>query len=100
MAATGAGAEVVQLYILDHQADERRPPQSLRTFSKVYLRPGESAKVQLSLAMDDLAVFCPETRRWRPRPGRYTARLGSSSRDIRLERDFEFECAAKSDGVA
>jgi hypothetical protein len=33
-------------------------------------------------------VFCPLGNAWRNKPGQYTARLGSSSRDIRLEATF------------
>jgi beta-glucosidase len=93
-----AGAEVVQLYIGDPQAEAERPLQSLKGFSKLTLEPGESVPVRLSLPMVDLAVFCPDTRRWLVREGKYTIRLGSSSRDIRLEQDFELHLEAGQGG--
>ncbi|MCB1703425.1 MAG: glycoside hydrolase family 3 C-terminal domain-containing protein [Halioglobus sp.] len=88
---TGAvsGAEVVQLYVADHDPGDDRPPQSLKGFAKVQLEPGESRPLTLQLPMADLNVFCPDTNAWRAKPGAYSVRVGSSSRDIRLAADFE-----------
>jgi beta-glucosidase len=83
-----AGAEIVQLYIGDTQAEDDRPPQSLQGFQKVYLEPGESRRISLELPIGQLAIFCPESKRWLLREGGHTLRLGSSSRDIRLEKTF------------
>jgi beta-glucosidase len=83
-----AGADVVQLYIADQNPGDDRPPQSLKGFMKVWLEPGASQRIQLSLPLSELNVFCPLGNAWRNKPGQYTARLGSSSRDIRLEATF------------
>lgn len=83
-----AGAEVVQLYIADHQPGDDRPPQSLKGFTKLHLAPGESQRVSMQVSMSALQVFCPQTNAWQVKPGAYSARVGSSSRDIRLEADF------------
>ena len=83
-----AGAEVVQLYIADHAPGDDRPPQSLKGFAKLHLAPGESQQVSLQLPMSALQVFCPQAKAWQSKPGAYSARVGSSSRDIRLEAEF------------
>jgi len=83
-----AGAEVVQLYIGDRNPGEDRPPQSLRGFRKVWLEPGASQRIELLVPMSALDVFCPRDNAWRGKPGDYIARVGSSSRDIRLEANF------------
>jgi beta-glucosidase len=86
-----AGAEVVQLYVADHQAAEDRPPQSLQGFSKVYLEAGESREITIELPVAELAVYCPDDGCWTLKPGSYSLRLGSSSRDIRRELAFELQ---------
>lgn len=83
-----AGAEVVQLYIADQEPGDDRPPQSLKGFKKLWLAPGEEKSLSLELPLVQLNIFCPQTNSWQPRPGDYTVRLGSSSRDIRLQADF------------
>jgi beta-glucosidase len=92
---TGArpGAEVVQLYIADRQAAEggpglERPPQSLKDFQKVQLEPGQSRQLGFDLPVTGLMIFCSQANQWQLREGAYTVRLGSSSRDIRLEQSF------------
>jgi beta-glucosidase len=90
LANTGrvAGAEVVQLYVADLAPGDDRPPQSLKGFQKVGLEPGESQQVSLLLSMAELLVFCPQSNQWQVKPGAYSVRVGSSSRDIRLEANF------------
>lgn len=83
-----AGAEVVQVYIADRDPGDDRPPQSLKAFRKVWLEPGAAQRIEFSLPMSALAVFCPHGNAWRDKPGLYSARIGSSSRDIRLEQEF------------
>jgi beta-glucosidase len=83
-----AGAEVVQLYIADHRPGEDRPRQSLKGFKKVWLKPGEKKLVSMTLAVEELNIFCPRESTWRSKPGTYSARIGSSSRDIRMEATF------------
>ena len=83
-----AGAEVVQLYVADNQPGEDRPPQSLKGFTRLHLEPGESRLVSLQLRLSELNIFCPLSQTWQSKPGAYVARVGSSSRDIRLEADF------------
>ena len=80
-----AGSEVVQLYVADPQATPDRPVQSLKSFVKVFLEAGASTQVTMRLSGHDLKVFCPEQGHWILPPGEKLLRIGSSSRDIRLE---------------
>jgi len=83
-----AGAEVVQLYIVDDAHGEQRPPQSLKAFKKVYLQAGETQLLTFELPIDDLRIFCLERQQWHLKAGQYRVRLASSSRDVRLEQGF------------
>ena len=75
------GAEVVQLYV-GEPAAAGEPPQQLKSFSKVYLRPGQSRRVTFVLGQADLAHW--DSGSWVVSPGQYQIGVGSSSRDIRL----------------
>ena len=78
------GAEVVQLYLGDDLASVDRPVKELKAYRKVFLKPGESTTVKLSIKPDDLKFYDVVTRDWKSEPGSFTVHVGSSSRDIRL----------------
>ena len=84
-----AGAEVVQVYIVDLQAEQDRPDQSLKAFRKVRLDSAESVRITLQIVVSQLSLFCSERDCWIVRQGQYRVRVGSSSRDIRLHAPFE-----------
>jgi beta-glucosidase len=52
-----AGAEVVQIYVQDEQASVERPEKELKSFSKVFLNPGESKEIELTLKKDAFQYF-------------------------------------------
>lgn len=74
-----AGAEVVQCYV---KADAS-PCKSLCGFEKIFLRPGESARVSFTLAERDFSFFDRESNTWKLLPDAQIM-IGASSRDIRL----------------
>ena len=87
------GAEVVQLYVSDETGAPiagGRVPQALRGFSKVWLDPGEEREVAFTLTPHDLAHYDPACHAWHTAPGRYTLRLGHTSRDIRASLGLVF----------
>lgn len=86
---TGAreGAEVVELY-LGSPPEAAEPPKQLKGFEKMRLRPGESRVVTMELDAASLAAWDEEAGGWRVWPGAYRFMVGSSSRDIRLEKAF------------
>ncbi len=79
------GAEVAQLYVSD-PAGTGEPPEQLKGFRRIFLKPGESRQVTLTLTYSDLAQWDTAVHAWTVVPGQYRVDVGSSSRDIRLTR--------------
>jgi beta-glucosidase len=76
-----AGAEVAQLYLsLAPQSGIDFPPQQLRGFQKVFLKPGESRSVQFNLRRKDVAYWNSARQQWTPATGKATLKIASSSR--------------------
>ncbi|VWB87080.1 beta-glucosidase [Burkholderia lata] len=86
---TRAGAEVVQLYVLDHGNFVVTPPAELRGWNKVKVAPGESVVVEIPVTRAQLAHWNATTRSWVFPGGRLTIYAASSSRDRRLEQTVE-----------
>ncbi|KAA3439455.1 glycoside hydrolase family 3 C-terminal domain-containing protein [Rufibacter hautae] len=78
-----AGAEVVQLYVKDEQSSVKRPEKELKAFSKVFLKPGESKTITLTLAKDAFQFYDEAKKGWVLEPGKFQILAGSSSKDIR-----------------
>lgn len=86
-----AGSEVVQLYLSSPASNLPKPVKELKDFEKITLQPGESAKVDFTLVPEnDFAYFDEHIHRWAVQPGKYKVMVGSSSEDIRLERETIF----------
>ena len=79
-----AGAEVVQLYVHDEQAAVKRPDKELKGFQKVFLKPGETKAVTLTLDANAFQYYDEGKKQWVLEPGKFEVLVGSSSRDIRL----------------
>lgn len=82
-----AGTEVVQLYVQDPVASLTRPVQQLVGFARVSLEPGQTARVQFNLPVNQLA-FLDSQMRWVVEPGDIRVMIGSSSADLRLRGVF------------
>ena len=78
-----AGAEVVQVYVGDPEAQVLRPERELKTFAKVDLAPGESRELTFDLTARDLSYWHPVLRRWVVEGGEFVVSVGASSRDLR-----------------
>lgn len=85
-----AGSEVVQLYLHDMQASVPRPDKELKGFSKIYLEPGQSGTVTMTLNQRDLSFWDVTRSDWLAEPGKYNVMLGASVADIRLNKQFDF----------
>jgi beta-glucosidase len=83
------GAEVAQLYIRDVVASESRPPKELKNFEKVFLKAGEKKKISFEITDEDLSFFSAKQNKWIVEPGEFEILIGSSSRDIRLKKNFQ-----------
>lgn len=86
-----AGAEVVQLYISRKDSPVQSPVKELKGFSKVWLEPGETKEVSISVDKDDLSRFDAEKHCWTADRGEYTAQIGASSDDIKSTVKFNLK---------
>jgi beta-glucosidase len=78
-----AGAEVVQLYLgMPSAPNAPEPPSWLRDFAKVQLSPGQTTTVTFQLSSRAFSHWDTASNSWQIQPGCYTARVGSSDRDI------------------
>lgn len=84
------GAEVVQLYVADHEASVPRPEKELKGFQKVALQPGETTTVLFQLDRRAFAFYDADRREWVVEPGRFTISAGASSRDLRAQATFDY----------
>jgi beta-glucosidase len=84
------GAEVVQIYVSDEKASVERPMQELKAFQKVFLKPGESKEVTLTLKKGAFQYFDEKKMDWVMEPGKFIIKAGSSSRDLRLSGEVTF----------
>jgi beta-glucosidase len=83
-----SGREVVQLYLHDNESSLKRPPQELKGFQKVSLRPGEMKTIRFTLDKMAFSFYDPERKEWTAELGDFEVRIGSSSRDIRARKTF------------
>lgn len=83
-----AGKEVVQLYINDVESSVERPNKELKGFEKVSLAPGESIKVEFRINTKQLSFYDIETRKFKAEHGKFTALIGTSSKDIKQKKEF------------
>ena len=78
-----AGAEVVQLYISDPKCSVSRPAKELKGFAKVFLQPGETRNVSISVGKDALCYFDADRHDWVAEPGEFIASVGAASDNIK-----------------
>jgi beta-glucosidase len=87
-----AGAETVQLYISPHKmATIARPVKELKGFSKVYLQPEETHRVEIALDRFSTAYWDQGMHMCVCEKGQYRILIGSSSREILLEGVLDVE---------
>ncbi|MBN1565809.1 MAG: glycoside hydrolase family 3 C-terminal domain-containing protein [Anaerolineae bacterium] len=80
-----AGAEVVQVYVGLNQSAVDRQKKLLKGFKKVYLDPGQSTTVSISVDRDELRYFSNTQQKWVFEPGTYSFYVGSSSDETALQ---------------
>ena len=79
------GKEVVQLYITQNMSSVDRPEKELKGFGKVELNPNETKTVTMEIDKRDLSYYDEIKKEWAAEPGKYTIKVGASSKDIKLE---------------
>lgn len=78
------GAEVAQLYVSDLAASVPRPVKELKGYEKVFLKRGETRRVEMSLDDDAFAFYDVARQGFRVEPGDFLVQVGASSQDLRL----------------
>ena len=84
-----AGAEVVQLYVRDVKSSLPRPEKELKGFQKVYLQPGESRDVRITLDKSALSYYDDGKGQWVAEPGQFEALIGNASDRLTSKVKFE-----------
>lgn len=86
-----AGSETVQLYISDKQCSVERPVKELKAFQKVFLQPGESQDVTLTIGCDALSFYNEAKGQWTAEPGIFEALVGTVSDNLTGKISFELQ---------
>ena len=86
-----AGAETIQLYISDLESTVERPVKELKAFRKVFLQPGETQQVSLTIDRSALSFYNDQTGQWTAEPGEFKALIGTSSKDIISDYKFRLK---------
>ena len=86
-----AGAETVQLYISDKKASVDRPVKELKAFQKVFLQPGETQQVNLTIDKQSLSFYDETRSAWTAEPGAFEALVGTASDRLTLRCPFELK---------
>jgi beta-glucosidase len=92
-----AGQEVVQLYVHDLESNLMRPEKELKAFAKMFLEPGETKTVTLTLNRESLAYY-DSAQQWVAEAGEFEVLVGSSSRDIRASARFTLQATSRFGG--
>ena len=86
-----AGAETIQLYIHDVKASVDRPYKELKGFQKVYLQPGESKDVNITINKQALSFYDETAASWKAEAGKFEALVGNASDQLKLKKAFELK---------
>lgn len=76
------GSEVVQVYISKKASGIIRPSKELKAFEKVFLAPGESGVVTLTLDDRSFSYYNPVEKDWCIEGGKFEILIGNSSDHI------------------
>ena len=85
------GSETVQLYISDKKASVDRPMKELKAFRKVFLNPGESRAVTMTIGRDALSFYDETKGQWTAEPGQFEALVGTASDQLSGKCTFELK---------
>lgn len=86
-----AGAEVVQLYVSDLKSSLPRPQKELKGFKKVYLAPGETKDVDITIDRSALSFYHDKLQKWVAEPGEFEVLVGNASDHLSLKAKFTLQ---------
>jgi len=75
------GDEVVQLYIKDVYSSVTTPRKTLKGFKRLFIKKGETKKVEFTLTADELSIWNREMKRV-VEPGDFEVMVGGNSTDL------------------
>lgn len=84
------GAEIVQLYVKAPQG-VFKPIKELKGFTKVYLKAGESQRVEITVKKENLRYWNIKENRWAAEGGEYELQLCSDCQTVRLSQVVNIE---------
>ena len=101
---TRAGSEVVQLYVKNPEAETAskeplRPLKELRGFEKVYLEPGETKTVEITLDNNAFCIYSAKAEKFVEIAGEYEIQLASSVKNVHLSQKVQIEGEKLQDHV-
>ena len=79
--------EIAQIYLSPTAANQPIRPIQLQGFGRVSLKPGEAKTMSFVLAPEQLGYYAD--KKWNIAPGKYTIKIGASSKDIKLQDNVE-----------
>jgi len=80
-----AGGEVAQLYVHKNSSSIKRADKELKGFQKLFLKPGESKTVSITLTKSSFQYFNETKNDWAVEEGAYEIQVGGSSKEIKLK---------------
>jgi beta-glucosidase len=80
-----SGADVAQLYVAEQNPSVPRPPEELKGFTRVDLKPGETQHVTLPLDARSFAWYDTTASAWHIDAATFNIHIGRSSTEIPLE---------------
>lgn len=84
-----AGEEIAELYVMPDTPKVMRSKTELKGFAKVFLKPGESKRVSITLNDRSFSVFDISKNAFSVIAGDYKLAVGASVKDIRLSKDIK-----------
>lgn len=83
-----AGKEIVQIYVGMPDSLIERPVRELKGFAPVFLQPGETKEVHVTIEDKEFAYYDVSLHEWKTERGKYRIHAGRASDDLRLYADI------------
>ena len=89
------GKEVVQVYVAPPESDVIRPVRELKGFDKVFLAPGETKTVEITLDRRSFAHWDTSIHDWYVTGGSYDIQVCRSAEEVELAQSVNVECTRR-----
>ena len=86
-----SGADVAQVYVSEDHAQAPRPPQELKGFTRVDLKPGETRHVTVPLDTRSFSWYDEKAGAWHADAGSFTIQVSRSSADPQLKQTVKLD---------